>query len=70
MSTLQLRELMAEKQIFEQQREITKKEMERLITESVSNKKKLEAIKAQRQKDGNDLSAMRHIKDKAVQVCI
>ncbi len=59
---------MAEKQIFDQQKEISKKEMDRVITESVTNKKKLEAIKAQRQKDGNELSAMRHIKDKAMQV--
>ncbi len=42
--------------------------MERIITESVSNKKKLEAIKSQRQKDGSELSAMRHLKDKALQV--
>ena len=68
-SLVQLRELLAEKQIFEQQKDIAKKEMERVITESVTNKKKLEAIKAQRQKDGSDLSAMRHLKDKALQVC-
>jgi hypothetical protein len=43
--------------------------MERVINESVSNKKKLEAIKSQRQKDGNELSAMRHLKEKALQVC-
>ena len=42
--------------------------MERVITESVANKKKLEAIKGQQQKDGNELSAMRHLKDKALQV--
>ena len=66
----QLRELQAEKQIAQQQKDISKKEMDRVITESVSNKKKLEAIKGQRQKDGNELSAMRHLKDKALQVCI
>ena len=53
---------------MEQQRDIAKKELERVITDSVTNKKKLETIKAQRQKDAKDLSAMRHLKDKAVQV--
>lgn len=65
---MQLRELQAEKQIAGQQKDIAKKELERVITESVTNKKKLEAIKSQRQKDGNELSAMRHLKDKALQV--
>ena len=53
---------------MEQQRFIAKKEMERVITDSVSCKKKLDVIKAQRQKDAKDLSCMKHLKDKAVQV--
>ena len=44
--------------------------MDRVINESVANKKKLEAIKSQRQKDGNELNVMKHIKDKALQVGI
>ncbi len=64
-----MRELQAEKQILEQQRDIANKERERVIGDLVGLKKKLETIKAQRQKDAKDLSLMRHLKDKAVQVC-
>jgi len=64
-----LREFKAEKQIAEQQKDIAKKELDRVITESVNTKKKLETIMIQRSKDAKDLSAMRHIKDKTVQVC-
>lgn len=66
--TLQLRELQAEKQIMEQQRDIANTERERVITESVNLKKKLEQMMLQRQKDAKDLSAMRHVKEKAFQV--
>ena len=66
----QLRELQAEKQILEQQRDIANKERERVINDLVGLKKKLETIKSQRQKDAKDLSVMRHLKDKAVQVCV
>ena len=51
----QLRELQAEKEILEQQRDIANKERERVIGEAVALKKKLEAIKAQRQKDAKEL---------------
>ena len=53
---------------MEQQRDIANKERERVINELVGLKKKLETIKVQRQKDAKDLSLMRHLKDKAVQV--
>ena len=62
-----LRELQAEKEILEQQRDIANKEREKVITDAVALKRKLETIKTQRQKDAKDLSAMRHLKDKAVQ---
>ena len=67
----QLRELQAEKQILEQQRDIANKEREKMITDNVQFRKKLETIKIQRQKDAKDLSAMRHVKDKALTgVCV
>jgi len=37
-----------------------------VINDAVALKRKLETIKTQRQKDAKDLSAMRHLKDKAV----
>ena len=37
-----------------------------MINDAVALKRKLETIKTQRQKDAKDLSAMRHLKDKAV----
>ena len=40
-----------------------------MINDLVGLKKKLDTIKTQRQKDAKDLSLMRHLKDKAVQVC-
>ena len=64
----QIRELQAEKQIMEQQRDIANTERERVITDCVGLKKKLEAMMLQRQKDAKDLSAMRHVKEKAFQV--
>ena len=51
----QLRELQAEKEILEQQRDIANKERERVIGEAVALKKKLETIKTQRQRDAKDL---------------
>ena len=64
----QLQELLAEKQIVEQQRDIANTERERVITESVNLKKKLELMNSQRQRDAKDLNAMRHVKEKAFQV--
>ena len=43
---------------------------EKVSTELFAAKRKLETIKTQRQKDAKDLSAMRHLKDKAQQVGI
>ncbi len=63
-----MRELRAEKHIAEQQKDIAKKELDRVITDSVNAKKKLETIMIQRSKDAKELSAMRHIKDKTMQV--
>ena len=37
-----------------------------MTNDSIALKRKLETIKTQRQKDAKDLSAMRHLKDKAV----
>lgn len=68
LSVQQLQELQAEKRILEQQRDIANTERERVITESVSLRKKLEAMMAQRQKDAKDLNAMRHVKEKAFSV--
>ena len=62
-----LSELQAEKDILEQQRDIANKEREKVISEVVALRRKLETIKTQRQKDAKDLSAMRHLKDKAAQ---
>ena len=53
---------------MEQQRDIANTERERVITDCVGLKKKLEAMMLQRQKDAKDLSAMRHVKEKAFQV--
>ena len=53
---------------MEQQRDIANTERERVITESVNLKKKLELMNSQRQRDAKDLSAMRHVKEKAFQV--
>ena len=53
---------------MEQQRDIANTEREKVITESVNLKKKLELMISQRQKDAKDLSAMRHVKEKAFQV--
>lgn len=53
---------------MEQQRDIANTERERVITESVNLKKKLESMNMQRQRDAKDLSAMRHVKEKAIQV--
>lgn len=64
----QIQTLQAEKQIMEQQRDIANTERERVITDCVGLKKKLEAMMLQRQKDAKDLSAMRHVKEKAFQV--
>ena len=58
----------AEKQIAELQKDIAKKELDRAITDSVNAKKKLETLMIQRSKDAKELSAMRHIKDKTMQV--
>ena len=66
----QIQTLQAEKQIMEQQRDIANTERERVITDCVGLKKKLEAMMLQRQKDAKDLSAMRHVKEKAFQVSL
>ena len=55
---------------MEQQRDIANTEREKVITESVNLKKKLELMISQRQKDAKDLSAMRHVKEKAFQVFV
>jgi len=39
-----------------------------LITELVGLKRKLDTIKTQRQKDAKELSTMRHLKDKTMDV--
>ncbi len=64
----QIKTLQTERQIMEQQRDIANEEREKVITERVGLKKKLEAMMLQRQKDAKDLSAMRHVKEKAFQV--
>ena len=66
----QIQTLQAEKQIMEHQRDIANTERERVITDCVGLKKKLEAMMSQRQKDAKDLSAMRHVKEKAFQVSL
>ena len=53
---------------MEHQRDIANTEREKVITDCVGLKKKLEAMMLQRQKDAKDLSAMRHLKEKAFQV--
>ena len=55
---------------MEHQRDIANTERERVITDCVGLKKKLEAMMSQRQKDAKDLSAMRHVKEKAFQVSL
>ncbi len=62
-----LRELQAENELLEQKRDIANKEREKMIVEVVALRRKLDTIKTQRQKDAKDLSAMRHLKDRAVQ---
>lgn len=53
---------------MEQQRDIANTERKRVITECVNLKKKLETMKSQRQSDIKEFGAMKHIKEKAVQV--
>lgn len=62
----QLLELQTEKTLVEKQRDIALKERDRVVTDAISLKKKLETIKAQRQKDAKELASMRKHKDKAV----
>ncbi len=62
-----VRELQAENELLEQKRVIAKKEREKVISEVVGLRRKLDTIKTQRQKDAKELSGMRHLKDKAVQ---
>ena len=60
-------ELSAEKDCAIEQRKISTKEKERVITENVSLKNKLESIMMQRQKDAKELGNMRRSKDQAYQ---
>ena len=60
-------ELSAEKDCATEQRKIATKEKERVITENVSLKNKLESIMMQRQKDAKELGSMRRSKDQAYQ---
>lgn len=60
-------ELQAEKIILEKHRDVANKERDRVVTEVISLKKKLEAIKNQRHKDAKELATMRRQKDKALQ---
>lgn len=60
-------ELSAEKDCATEQRKIATKEKERVITENVSLKNKLESIMMQRQKDAKELGNMRRSKDQAYQ---
>ena len=60
-------ELSAEKDCAIEQRKIATKEKERVITENVSLKNKLESIMMQRQKDAKELGNMRRSKDQAYQ---
>ena len=60
-------ELSAEKDCAIDHRNIATKEKERVITENVSLKNKLESIMMQRQKDAKELGNMRRLKDQAYQ---
>ena len=60
-------ELSAEKDCAIEQRKIATKEKERVITENVTLKNKLEAITMQRQKDAKELGNMRRSKEQAHQ---
>lgn len=62
-----LREIQAENELLEQKRDIANKEREKMTTEIVALRRKLDTIMTQRKKDAKDLGAMRHLKDKAVQ---
>ena len=63
-SATQLRELQSEKEILVQHRDIANREREKMASDNIAMKRKLDAIKMQRQKDANDLSTMRVLKDK------
>ena len=54
-----------EKSLLEKQRDIAIQERDRVVTDAISLKKKLETIKQQRQKDAKELATMRKQRDKA-----
>ena len=54
-----------EKALLEKQRDIASRERDRVVTDAISLKKKLETIKQQRQKDAKELATMRKQRDKA-----
>jgi hypothetical protein len=62
----QLLELQTERTLIERQRDIALLERDRVLTDALQVKKKLEAIKSQRQKDAKELASMRKLKDKTV----
>lgn len=64
MNSTQLKEVLAEREILVQHQKIADHEREKMASENVAMKRKLDTIKRQRQQDATDLSTMRVLKDK------
>lgn len=68
MNSTQLKEVLAEREILVRHQKIADREREKMASENVAMKRKLDTIKKQRQQDAADLSTMRVLKDK-VECC-
>lgn len=65
-NSTQLKEVLAEKELLVRHQKMADHELEKMASDNVAMKRKLDTIKKQRQQDATDLSTMRVLKDKVL----